>query len=120
MTNGSWLRDWQREARERYHSRNGGENGSFLVVATPGAGKTTFALTVAQDLIQRGIISSIVVVVPTKHLRRQWAEAGMRANIGIKLDHVFVNKNGAVGSDFDGVVVTYQAVASAPLLWQRL
>ena len=120
MANGSWLRDWQREARERYHSRNGGENGSFLVVATPGAGKTTFALTIAQDLIRRGIISNIVVVVPTKHLRRQWAEAGMRPNIGIKLDHVFVNRNGAVGSDFDGAVVTYQAVASAPLLWQRL
>ncbi|MEV7022621.1 DEAD/DEAH box helicase [Kitasatospora sp. NPDC093558] len=118
MANASDLRDWQQEARERYHSRNGGENGNFLVVATPGAGKTTFALTIAKDLIERSVITNIVVVVPTKHLRRQWAEAGARK--GVKLDHVFVNKNGAVAGDFDGVVVTYQAIASAPLLWQRL
>lgn len=118
MADSSNLRDWQRDARERYHSRNGGENGSFLVVATPGAGKTTFALTIVEDLIERRTINNIVVVVPTKHLRRQWAEAGARA--GIKLDHVFVNGNGVVSPDFDGVVVTYQAVATAPLLWQRM
>ncbi|QMU79006.1 DEAD/DEAH box helicase family protein [Streptacidiphilus sp. PB12-B1b] len=118
MAISSGLRSWQQEARERYHSRNGGENSNFLVVATPGAGKTTFALTIAEDLISRGTISNIVVVAPTKHLRRQWAEAGAR--VGIKLDHLFENKNGAVGSDFDGVVATYQAIASAPLLWKRL
>ncbi|MDX3525996.1 DEAD/DEAH box helicase family protein [Streptomyces sp. ID05-39B] len=118
MTNSSGLRDWQRDARERYHSRNGGVNGNFLVVATPGAGKTTLALAIAQDLIDRSVVTRIVVIVPTKHLRRQWAEAGARR--GIKLDHVFENRNGAVGADFDGVVATYQGVASSPLLWQRL
>ncbi|MFJ8442514.1 DEAD/DEAH box helicase family protein [Kitasatospora griseola] len=118
MANTVGLRDWQREALERYHSRNGGENGNFLVVATPGAGKTTFALTIAQDLIGRGIISKIVVVVPTKHLRRQWAEAG--ANAGVQLDHRFENGDGAVGRDFDGVVVTYQGVAASPALWRRI
>ncbi|WP_256342107.1 hypothetical protein [Streptomyces sp. MW-W600-10] len=39
------LREWQQEARDRYHGRNGGTGNSFLVVATPGAGKTTFALS---------------------------------------------------------------------------
>lgn len=117
MANGD-LREWQRAARERYHARNGGENNNFLVVATPGAGKTTFALTIATDLIDRGVVNKIVVVVPTKHLRKQWAKAGARR--GLQLDHVFENRNGAVGADFDGVVVTYQAVASQPLLWRRL
>ncbi|MBJ6633852.1 DEAD/DEAH box helicase family protein [Streptomyces sp. I5] len=112
------LREWQQEARERYHSRNGGAGGSFLVVATPGAGKTTFALTIAKDLIDQGVIEKIVVVVPTAHLRRQWSEAANKS--GVQLDHRFVNANGVVGRDFDGVVVTYQTVASEQALWRKL
>lgn len=118
VSGGVELRAWQQEARERYHGRNGGTGGSFLVVATPGAGKTTFALVLAQDLIQQGVISKIVVVVPTAHLRRQWSEAANAK--GVQLDHMFVNANAVVGSDFDGVVVTYQAVAAQPLLWRKL
>ncbi|WP_160050928.1 DEAD/DEAH box helicase family protein [Nocardiopsis sp. FR4] len=112
------LRDWQQEARERYHSRNGGTEQNFLVVATPGAGKTTFALTIAEDLISQGTIEQIVVVAPTAHLRIQWSQASSKR--GIQLDHRFVNANGVIGKDFDGVAVTYQAVASEPMLWRKL
>lgn len=118
MADGFGLREWQQEARERYHGRNGGAGGSFLVVATPGAGKTTFALTITKDLIDQGVIEKVVVVVPTAHLRRQWSEAANKK--GVQLDHRFVNANGVVGRDFDGVVVTYQTVASEPLLWRKL
>lgn len=112
------LRSWQQEALERYHSRNGGPRGNFLVVATPGAGKTTFALVLAQELIQQGVISKIVVVVPTAHLRRQWSEAASAK--GVQLDHTFINANTVVSKDFDGVVITYQTVASQPVLWRKL
>lgn len=118
MASAFGLRDWQQEARERYHGRRGGAGENFLVVATPGAGKTTFALTIAMDLIKQGTITKIVVVVPTAHLRKQWAQAS--AKLGVQLDYRFVNANGAVSSDFDGVAATYQAVASAPLLWRKL
>ncbi|MFB7619819.1 DEAD/DEAH box helicase family protein [Kitasatospora sp. NPDC056181] len=118
MADAFGLRGWQQEAQERYHGRNGGAGGNFLVVATPGAGKTTFALTIAKDLIRQGVISRIVVVVPTAHLRRQWSEAA--SSKGVQLDHTFVNSNTVVGRDFDGVVVTYQAIASLPLLWRKL
>ena len=118
MADAFGLREWQQEARERYHGRHGGTDGNFLVVATPGAGKTTFALTIAQDLIDQDTINNLVVIVPTSHLRRQWSEAA--ANKGIQLDHNFVNGNAVVGADYDGVVVTYQTVASLPLLWRRL
>ena len=118
MADAFGLREWQQEARERYHGRDGGADGSFLVVATPGAGKTTLALTIATDLIDQGVIEKIVVVVPTAHLRRQWSAAAHRS--GVQLDHRFVNANGVVGSDFDGVVVTYQTVTSEPLLWRKL
>ncbi len=112
------LREWQQEARERYHGRNGGTSGSFLVVATPGAGKTTFALTIAEDLMSQGVIDKIVVVAPTAHLRLQWSHAASKR--GIQLDHRFVNANGVIGKDFDGVAVTYHTVASEPLLWRKL
>ena len=53
----------------------------YLAVATPGAGKTTFALTVAAELLGRRIVDRITIVAPTEHLKLQWAEAAARAGI---------------------------------------
>ena len=108
------LRAWQADALDKFRN----SSGDFLAVATPGAGKTTFALTAAQHLIDVGEVSRLLVVVPTAHLRAQWAAAAAR--LGIQLDHRFVNGAGAMARDFDGVVVTYQSVASAPLLYRKL
>lgn len=108
------LREWQAEALERYLRRTD----DFLCVATPGAGKTRFALAAAQRLIERGEVQRIIVVVPTSHLRSQWAAAAAR--IGIQLDPTYSNSIGALARDFDGAAVTYAAVASAPLLYRKL
>ncbi|MBA9005941.1 superfamily II DNA or RNA helicase [Actinomadura cellulosilytica] len=108
------LRRWQADALVDL-LRNPSD---FLCVATPGAGKTTWALTAARKLIERGEITGIIVVVPTSHLRRQWATAAAR--MGIQLDHRFTNGNTVVAKDFDGVAVTYQTVAASPLLWRRI
>lgn len=109
------LREWQAEALERFLRRPN----DFLCVATPGAGKTRFALAGAERLMQAGTVRQIIVVSPTSHLRKQWADAAHR-DFGIQLDRRFTNPAGAVAKDFDGVVVTYQSVASEPLLWRRL
>ncbi|WP_235489222.1 DEAD/DEAH box helicase family protein, partial [Frankia sp. AvcI1] len=69
------LRAWQRAALDVYRSRSSSGARDFLAVATPGAGKTTFALQVATDLLGTGEISRITVVAPTEHLKRQWAVA---------------------------------------------
>ena len=45
------LRAWQQEALDAYLARDGAEARDFLAVATPGAGKTTFALRVASALL---------------------------------------------------------------------
>lgn len=111
---GGQLRAWQQEALDRFLGRTG----NFLAVATPGAGKTTFAVTAAQKLFDRSEIRFVIVVVPTAHLRRQWAASA--AKIGLKLDDKFVNADGRPARDYDGVVVTYQAVANAAHLWRRL
>lgn len=108
------LRAWQEDAIGRF-LRN---NDDFLAVATPGAGKTTFALTGAKMLIDRGDISRIIVVVPTAHLRNQWAQAGAR--VGIQLDNTFANGHTVIARDYDGTVVTYATVAAQPQLWRKL
>ncbi|GHD08487.1 DEAD/DEAH box helicase [Zhihengliuella salsuginis] len=105
------LRQWQQEALELYFSRGPQD---FLAVATPGAGKTTFALRVAKTLVDAGVVNRITVVAPTDHLKRQWADAAGR--IGISLDPNFKNSDGRHGAGYIGVAVTYAQVASKPLL----
>lgn len=108
------LRQWQADALDLFLR----SDKDFLAVATPGAGKTTFALTAAEKLMTRDEVRRLIVVVPTSHLRGQWARAG--AKVGIQLDHRFVNGASALAADYDGVVVTYHGVAAAPGLWRKL
>ena len=104
------LRGWQRRALVRYLSARPRD---FLLVATPGAGKTAFALRIAGELLADGTVERLTVVVPTEHLKTQWAEAGTLA--GISLDPRFSNSGALTSDDYDGVVVTYAQVASHPM-----
>src|SRR5947208_2017039 len=76
------LRAWQAEAIESYFERSPRD---FLAVATPGAGKTTFALTVAAELLARRVVDRITVVAPTVHLKVQWAAAAQRGRLRLRL-----------------------------------
>ncbi|HEX6233861.1 MAG TPA: DEAD/DEAH box helicase [Jiangellaceae bacterium] len=106
------LRAWQQQALEHYVVR---EPRDFLTVATPGAGKTTFALRVAAELLARRIVHQLTIVAPTEHLKRQWAEAGER--VGIPIDPSFSGRRtGRTSRDYTGVAVTYAGVASHPML----
>ena len=113
----SALRAWQQEALDAYLSRTGVDARDFLAVATPGAGKTTFALRVASELMARKLIDAVTVVAPTEHLKHQWADAASR--VGISLDPTFRNAHGAVSRDYTGVAVTYAQVAAHPVLHRR-
>ncbi len=62
------LRAWQSEALTLYRERAARD---FLAVATPGAGKTTFALRVAAELLTDKVVRRVIVVVPTEHLKTQ-------------------------------------------------
>jgi superfamily II DNA or RNA helicase len=105
------LRTWQRRALTKYLQSSPRD---FLAVATPGAGKTTFALRVAMELLRDRTIAAITVVAPTEHLKGQWARAA--AAMGIQLDPTFRNADGATSRDFVGAVVTYAQVAAHPAL----
>jgi len=103
------LRGWQRRALVKYLAAKPRD---FLAVATPGSGKTTFALRIAAELLAEHTVEHITVVVPTEHLKIQWAQAAAAA--GIALDPKFSNANAQTSSEYHGVVVTYAQVASHP------
>lgn len=103
------LRPWQRKALNRYLMTRSDD---FMVVATPGAGKTTFALRVARELLDAGTISQVVVIAPTDHLKVQWAQAAER--VGIRIDPRFSGAAGRTSTDYAGIAATYAGVAGAP------
>jgi superfamily II DNA or RNA helicase len=102
------LRVWQKEALERFETSG---QRDFLAVATPGAGKTTFALTAALRDLASHPHRRVVVVAPTQHLKHQWAENA--AAFGLHLEPEW-SSNDPVPQDMHGLVVTYQQVASNP------
>ncbi|HEX4471037.1 MAG TPA: DEAD/DEAH box helicase family protein, partial [Nocardioides sp.] len=104
------MRAWQTAALTDYFARAPRD---FLTVATPGAGKTTFALSAAAELLGRRVVDRIIVVTPTEHLKLQWAEAAARA--GIPLDPTYSAGSGKTSADYVGVAVTYAGVAVNPL-----
>lgn len=105
---GPQLRVWQQEALDLFMQTRPRD---FLAVATPGAGKTTFALTLASRLYDQGAAQRIIVVVPTEHLKRQWSDVAKR--FGLSLDPDFTNSS-AVNPAYDGIVVTYAQVGMHP------
>ncbi|AXK33166.1 ATP-dependent helicase [Streptomyces armeniacus] len=105
----SKLRAWQQGAMDEYLKQ---QPRDFLAVATPGAGKTTFALTLCSWLLHHHVVQQVTIVAPTEHLKLQWAEAAAR--IGIRLDPEY--SSGPVGKEYHGVVVTYAGVGVRPML----
>lgn len=102
------LRGWQVEALQAYRVA---ARTDFLVTATPGAGKTAFALSLAAELLESRQVNRVVVVAPTDHLRTQWAQAALAA--GILLDPTLTN-TGTLRPDVLGYVTTYAQVAIRP------
>ena len=105
------LRGWQKAAYRAYF---GQRRRDFLLAATPGAGKTAWALTVAAELLARREIAAVTVVTPTEHLKHQWARSAHY--LGIALDPSYRNAQGRASADFTGVAVTYAQVAAHPVL----
>src|SRR5256886_5726768 len=108
------LRSWQRRALVEYLRRR---DEDFLAVATPGAGKTTFALRIAAELLADDTVEAVTVVTPTEHLKNQWAAAA--GAVGVQLDAAFRNADVHSAADFHGAVLTYAQVGMAPAVHKR-
>lgn len=107
MTRALRLRPWQRAALDKFRAS---EMSDFLAVATPGAGKTTFALSAARWVITQQRCR-VIVVAPTAHLKTQWALAAER--FGIHLESDWAASSGRLPTDVHGIVTTYQQVATS-------
>jgi superfamily II DNA or RNA helicase len=101
------LRPWQRRALDVFQTSDASD---FLAVATPGAGKTTFALTAAR-LTMPNLPGRLVVVAPTRHLKEQWADAAQNFGLHLVVDW---SPGDLLPRDAHGVVTTFQQVGSSP------
>ncbi len=102
------LRPWQKVALEKFLVS---DSSDFLTVATPGAGKTTFALTAARHVLAEDPRRRLIVVAPTAHLKVQWARAA--AAFALHLDPSWAAADGRLPADMHGIVTTYQQVATS-------
>jgi superfamily II DNA or RNA helicase len=114
MTRTVRLRPWQKAALDRFVAA---PSADFLAVATPGAGKTTFALTAARHELAV-LPSRLIVVAPTAHLKTQWARAA--AAFSLHLDPSWSASDGELPRDMHGIVTSYQQVASNASALARL
>ena len=103
------LRPWQKRALDRLAATGAPD---FLAMATPGAGKTTFALCAAVHDLAAHPGRRLVVVAPTSHLKLQWADAA--AGFGLHLEPRWTPSGGRLPADVHGIVTTYQQVAASP------
>jgi superfamily II DNA or RNA helicase len=103
------LRAWQQAALGTLLAH---DSSSFLASATPAAGKTTFGLRVAHEMLVAGRVQRVVVAAPTTHICRQWAADAAR--YGIDLEPNRPNSEGREPADRHGVAVTYQTIAAGP------
>ena len=102
------LRRWQKSALDQFRAR---ERPDFLAVATPGAGKTTLALVAARQALAEAPGRRLVVVVPTQHLKTQWADAAEA--LDLHLETGWSARDGRLPADTHGLVTTYQQVATS-------
>src|ERR671933_2134050 len=108
------LRAWQTAALGALRAHAGT---SFLASATPAAGKTTFGLRVAHEMLASGRVQRVVVAAPTTHICRQWAADAARYGIDIEPNRP--NSQGREPRDRHGIAVTYATLAAGPATHRR-
>jgi superfamily II DNA or RNA helicase len=104
------LRAWQQRALEQLEPWR---EGTFLISAAPGAGKTRPALEFARAELGARRCGSVVITCPTAPLTRQWARAAHA--LGLELAPDCESPRPPRG--FHGVAVTYARIAQAPARW---
>lgn len=74
------LAPWQRDFVERFAVQHVPRS---LLVAAPGTGKTTTSLIAAKQLLNEGVIDSVLVLAYAIVLRQQWAEMSHRCGLEV-------------------------------------
>ena len=108
------LRRWQERSLDKYTGQAGPD---WLLVATPGAGKTRFAGEILRNHFRGRVVTGAVIVVPTEALKVQWA-SDLHV-LGLDIDPWWDNATGVWPQDMDALAVTYAQVASNPAIFRR-
>lgn len=105
-------REWQSEALRPVLDRL--TDGGFTTVsAAPGAGKTLFAGMVVRELLARGCVDRVSVLVPNANLRTQWAKELQRLGIQLQVSPRYIFER----ADYIGTVMTYGKLHAS---WRQL
>jgi superfamily II DNA or RNA helicase len=110
------LRKWQNRAILQFMADR---PVNFLIEATPGSGKTRIGAELAYRLRAAAITSRIIVVVPTRRLRKQTADK-YRRDCGLQLHYTWKPGDGRFpDGKFCGVVITYSSVTRNEALFRK-
>lgn len=93
-------RRWQSDFLRDYLANRKKE---YLLVATPGAGKTSAALYAAQQKMQAGLVDQVIIVCPTESLKYQWAAVATKFGINLYPRY----QDGLIKRDYHGICLTY-------------
>jgi superfamily II DNA or RNA helicase len=109
------LLPWQTEAHAVWEEGNP----TVLVHAHTAAGKTRLAAAVIETEVAAHLDTFVIVVVPKKGLRTQWADR-LHEYTGIVFDPTFENSEADPRPDVRGIIVTYQSVDRLPDRYRRI
>lgn len=114
------LRRWQENGLNEFVAHTIDNKKTFLLDATPGAGKSFFAGICAEHLFKQNKCNFIVSVVPTRNLKDSFQEA-FETNFNMRLEN---NAKNVVGDytvryeynkippkNFEGIVITYSQLS---------
>jgi len=106
------MRSWQEEALPLVLEQITEE--PVLIEACPGAGKTNFGLEVAYRMISSGVISRVLVVVPTVAIADGWLRSASAATPDTPTIPLLSQREwrpvDPIGERWAGAVVTYQSL----------
>jgi superfamily II DNA or RNA helicase len=98
---------WQEEFIEKCRTHFYTKSHDYLLVVTPGGGKTVGALKQARVLFNLGLVQHIVVVAPTRTVVKQWVEKAHEMGFDLEANGGPERKR-----RYHGIVITYSAVAN--------
>jgi superfamily II DNA or RNA helicase len=104
------LREWQKEALNEINTIIEKGESDALIASAPASGKTIFACSVSQNLIEKLNISKIVVVSPSENVRDNWQDSMAKFGFQLKTGpHYPYDRD---YSDYQGISITYQWMAA--------
>lgn len=103
-------RTWQQDFRKDFRDKWEAGQRNYTCVATPASGKTLATADVGGDVLKEHVVERLVIAVPSKTLKTQWAKALHEE--GISINPKWEGDAPENADDFQGVAVTYHSLVT--------